>query len=78
MNGWTEVDNWPEFTVVTGILAGALTAPFAFLGPAYDAQLREFLTPAGQAAVLRFDGWLATAFSLVFGKAVPTHRRFSA
>jgi hypothetical protein len=70
MNGWTEAGNRPEFTVVTGISAGALIAPFAFLGPAYDAQLREVFTPAGQADVLRFGGWLSTAFSLIFGEAV--------
>lgn len=70
MNGWTEAGNRPEFTVVTGISAGALIAPFAFLGPAYDAALREVFTPAGQADVLRLGGWLTTAFSLVFGEAV--------
>ncbi len=31
--GWTEAGDRPEFTVVTGISTGALTAPFAFLGP---------------------------------------------
>jgi hypothetical protein len=30
--------------VVTGISTGALVAPFAFLGPKYDAQLRQFYT----------------------------------
>src|SRR4051812_44361625 len=30
--GWTACGNRPEFTVVTGISTGALTAPFAFLG----------------------------------------------
>lgn len=29
---------------MTGISTGALTAPFAFLGPAYDAQLKEVYT----------------------------------
>lgn len=70
MNGWTQAGNRPEFTVVTGISAGALIAPFAFLGPAFDAPLREVFTPAGRADVLRLGGWLTTAFSLVFGEAV--------
>lgn len=39
--GWTESGNRPEFTTVTGVSAGALIAPFAFLGPEYDAVLRE-------------------------------------
>lgn len=42
--GWTETGTRPEFKVVTGISTGALIAPFAFLGPAYDQQLREVYT----------------------------------
>ena len=34
--GWTEAGTRPEFTAVTGISAGALVAPFAFLGSEYD------------------------------------------
>ena len=40
--GWTEAGTRPEFGIVTGISAGALIAPFAFLGPEYDEELREF------------------------------------
>ena len=42
--GWTESGTRPEFGYVTGISTGALIAPFAFLGPAYDAQLKEVYT----------------------------------
>ena len=42
--GWSAAGNRPEFAMVTGISTGALTAPFAFLGPAYDAQLKEMYT----------------------------------
>lgn len=38
--GWTEAGDRPEFSVVTGVSAGALVAPFAFLGPEYDHVLR--------------------------------------
>jgi predicted acylesterase/phospholipase RssA len=38
--GWTDAGNRPEFSVVTGVSAGALVAPFAFLGPEYDHVLR--------------------------------------
>lgn len=41
LNGWTERGDRPEFTAVTGISAGALTAPFAFLGSDYDHVLRK-------------------------------------
>jgi len=42
--GWTAHGTRPEFAMVTGISTGALVAPFAFLGPAYDAQLEEMFT----------------------------------
>lgn len=40
INGWTVTGTRPEFTIVTGVSTGALIAPFAFLGPAYDPVLR--------------------------------------
>ena len=39
LNGWTEAGTRPETKLVTGISTGALIAPFAFLGPKYDATL---------------------------------------
>lgn len=42
--GWTESGTRPEFTMVTGVSTGALLAPFAFLGPAYDHQIKEVYT----------------------------------
>jgi hypothetical protein len=39
--GWTRRGTRPEFQIVTGVSAGALIAPFAFLGPAWDGQLTE-------------------------------------
>ena len=44
LNGWTASGTRPEFTLVSGVSTGALIAPFAFLGPAYDAYLTEFYT----------------------------------
>lgn len=44
--GWTATGNRPNFKLVTGISTGALLAPFAFLGPDYDAQLKEVYTTA--------------------------------
>jgi predicted acylesterase/phospholipase RssA len=41
MIGWTDSGTRPEFAVVSGVSIGALIAPYAFLGPSYDAQLRE-------------------------------------
>jgi predicted acylesterase/phospholipase RssA len=42
--GWTDRGDRPEFQYVTGISTGALTAPFAFLGPDYDHVLEEVYT----------------------------------
>jgi predicted patatin/cPLA2 family phospholipase len=42
--GWTARGNRPEFDIVTGISTGALTAPFAFLGPRYDLALKQVYT----------------------------------
>jgi Patatin-like phospholipase len=44
LGGWTASGKRPEFDVVTGVSTGALTAPFAFLGPKYDAALKEVFT----------------------------------
>ena len=44
INAWTATGTRPEFKVVTGISTGALIAPFAFLGPKYDATLKEVYT----------------------------------
>jgi len=45
--GWTARGTRPVFKLVTGISTGALIAPFAFLGPAYDPQLRAVYTTIG-------------------------------
>jgi len=44
LNGWTQAGNRPDFKLVTGVSTGALIAPFAFLGPAYDGILKRFYT----------------------------------
>jgi len=42
--GWTEHGDRPDFQIVTGVSTGALIAPFVYLGPTYDAKLREVYT----------------------------------
>jgi hypothetical protein len=41
LTGWSKRGDRPRFEVVTGVSAGALIAPYAYLGPRYDAQLAE-------------------------------------
>ncbi len=42
--GWAKAGTRPEFTMVTGVSTGALTAPFAFLGAEYDDELKLVYT----------------------------------
>ena len=58
LNGWSTRGTRPEFDLVTGISTGALIAPYAFLGAAHDAQLRELYTEtSGQDLVIRHRFW---------------------
>ena len=54
--GWTATGRRPEFQIVTGISTGAIIAPFAFLGPAYDPTLRELYTSFGSDDLIRRRG----------------------
>lgn len=56
--GWTAAGNRPSFKLVTGISTGALTAPFAFLGPAYDAKLKEVYTTITSKDILKLKSLL--------------------
>ena len=53
LNGWTALGTRPQFKIVTGVSTGALIAPFAFLGSAYDAQLRDVYTTMTAEKVFR-------------------------
>ena len=44
LTGWSQAGTRPVFQVVTGISAGALVAPFAYLGTSYDRQLIQIWT----------------------------------
>ncbi len=65
--GWTASGRRPAFDVVTGISAGALIAPFAFLGPDHDPQLREVFTEVAPHDVLRMGSMLR---AVLFGEAL--------
>lgn len=51
--GWSAHGDRPQFKVVTGISAGALIAPFAFLGPQYDDVVRSVATSLAPDDVFR-------------------------
>lgn len=42
--GWSDAGTRPEFDLVTGVSAGALTAPFVYLGRSRNTELREVFT----------------------------------
>jgi predicted acylesterase/phospholipase RssA len=60
LNGWTESGTRPRFDLVSGVSTGALTAPFAFLGPAWDAKLKRVYTDITPERVLR-KRWFTAA-----------------
>jgi hypothetical protein len=70
MLGWTAAGTRPEFSMVTGISAGALIAPFAFLGPAYDEALRDVFTGQRAQDILLLPRQAMAVFSLFFGEAI--------
>lgn len=50
--GWTARGDRPEFEIVTGVSAGAIIAPFAYLGAAHDADLKQIWTQYQQSEVI--------------------------
>ncbi len=62
LNGWTAAATRPEFKVVTGISTGALTAPFAFLGPKYDERLKAVYTSVTTKEIALPRGFLAALY----------------
>jgi predicted patatin/cPLA2 family phospholipase len=65
--GWTAAGNRPDFWIVTGISTGGLMAPFAFLGPEYDAKLKKLYTTTSTKDILEKRSLLSilTADSVV-------------
>ncbi|MBB4265100.1 patatin-like phospholipase family protein [Roseospira visakhapatnamensis] len=74
LNGWTACGTRPTFSVVTGISTGALVAPFAFLGPAWDDQLREAFTAPEVGEILALAPLRALFGALSLGESPPIER----
>ena len=60
--GWTATGERPEFTMVTGVSTGALTAPFAFLGSDYDDEMKEVYTTTTTKDIAVKRNLIAAAF----------------
>jgi predicted acylesterase/phospholipase RssA len=68
--GLTRSASRPEFSVVTGVSAGALIAPYAFLGSAWDDQLVEVYT-SGRAEHLLQSRGLGALFGSSMYRGTP-------
>jgi predicted patatin/cPLA2 family phospholipase len=59
--GWTDRGDRPEFSMVTGVSTGALTAPFAFLGPDYDDELKTVYTTTTTSDIVKKRNFIEAA-----------------
>jgi predicted acylesterase/phospholipase RssA len=74
---WTERGGRPTFFLVTGISTGALSAPFAFLGSAWDAKLKSVYTDITLADVLVRRGYTAAIWNDGMADNSPLFRTIS-
>ena len=72
--GWSEAGTRPEFEIVTGVSTGALIAPFAFLGPEYDATLKEIYTGVSTKDILTERNILVGLTGDAMTDSTPLHK----
>ena len=72
--GWSETGTRPEFKLVTGISTGALSAPFAFLGPDYDDELAAVYTDVTADDIFEERGLLAAVYDDAMSDTSPLRR----
>lgn len=77
LSGWSTQGTRPAFDLVTGISTGALTAPFAFLGPDYDPQLRAVYTETAPHEILLRRSITAALFNDAMADNEPLFRTIS-
>ncbi|NNE24115.1 MAG: alpha/beta hydrolase [Rhizobiales bacterium] len=75
LNGWSASGNRPKFDVVTGVSTGALIAALAFLGPGYDATLKDLYTNTTDAKVFRRKSVIGGLLSESFLDYTPLQRQ---
>jgi hypothetical protein len=75
--GWSEHGDRPQFDVVTGVSTGSLIAPFAFLGPAYDKQLRDVYTTISPSDIYVSRGIVGGIFSDALSDTTPLSNTIS-
>ncbi|MGH8129053.1 MAG: patatin-like phospholipase family protein, partial [Gammaproteobacteria bacterium] len=72
LTGLSKTHARPQFQLVTGVSAGALLAPFAFLGPSWDDPLRKVFT-SGALRSLQRSSKLGALKRIVFPQGVGGH-----
>jgi predicted patatin/cPLA2 family phospholipase len=75
--GWTTHGDRPIFKAVTGVSTGALTAPFAFLGPQYDDALKAAYTRTSAQMVFKPRGLLAALTNDATSDSTPLYAMVS-
>ncbi len=74
LKGWSETGRRPCFDIVTGVSTGALIAPFAFLGPAYDDPLGRFYLSVRKQDVYHRRPYSVALFSDAAASSAPLER----
>lgn len=75
--GWTARGDRPKFSVVTGVSTGALSAPFAFLGPEYDEQLKKIYTETSAGDIFKPRGFMAAVADDAITDSGPLRERIN-
>lgn len=75
--GWTARGDRPQFSVVTGVSTGALSAPFAFLGPEYDEQLKSIYTETSAGDIFKPRGFMAAVAEDAMADSAPLRERIA-
>jgi predicted acylesterase/phospholipase RssA len=65
LSGWSASGTRPDFDVVTGVSAGAIIAPFVFIGPKYDDKLRDLFTRTASDGI--FEGGIFKVMDAITG-----------
>lgn len=71
LEGWTASGTRPEFSMVTGVSTGALTAPFAFLGSEYDDVLKRLYSTTTSSDVAKKRGIISTVLGDALADTAP-------
>lgn len=70
--GWSKTGTRPQFKLVTGISTGALMAPFVFLGPQYDSELKRIYTSISDDTIYKPYSLFSIFMSVINLQSLPS------